>query len=156
VHDGARPFVGASLIDGAIDAAAAFGAATPGVAVTDTVKRVDAAGAVLETLDRTTLRAVQTPQAFQFDRLLAAHDRAKAENLDGFTDDAQLLEWAGHPVHVFDGDPANVKLTRAEDFEEAERRLTGSGGTMSGWAGSASPTAGASSPIRTAMSCFTR
>lgn len=125
VHDAARPFLDAGLIDRAIASAVAHGAAIPGVAVTDTVKRVAADGQVVETLDRAALRAVQTPQSIRLGPLRAAHDAAAAAGRTDFTDDGQLMEWSGHPVHVFEGDPLNIKLTRASDFDEAERRLAG-------------------------------
>ena len=123
VHDAARMFVGADLIDRAIEAGLRHGAAVPALPVTDTVKRVDPDGRIAETLDRAALRTVQTPQAFAFGPLLAAHRRASAEGHDGFTDDARLAEWASLPVHVFPGDPANMKVTTPADFDEAERRL---------------------------------
>jgi 2-C-methyl-D-erythritol 4-phosphate cytidylyltransferase / 2-C-methyl-D-erythritol 2,4-cyclodiphosphate synthase len=120
VHDAARPFASAALVDRAIEAATASGAAIPAIPVTDTVKIVDPAGEVRETLDRTRLRAVQTPQAFRFEALLAAHRRAAAQGRDDFTDDAALAEWAGLPVTVFAGESGNVKLTTSEDFNRAE------------------------------------
>lgn len=122
VHDGARPFVTSELIDRAIAAGLAHGAAVPGVPVSDTIKTVDEHLFVRDTPDRTRLRAVQTPQAFRLDKLLAAHRRAAAEGLNGFTDDGALAEWAGLPVHVYQGDKDNVKLTTPADFDEAERR----------------------------------
>src|SRR5262249_56125008 len=73
----------------------AGGAAIPGVALTDTIKEADADGRVARTLDRARLRAIQTPQAFLYDGLLAAHRRASAVGRDDFTDDAALAEWAG-------------------------------------------------------------
>jgi 2-C-methyl-D-erythritol 4-phosphate cytidylyltransferase/2-C-methyl-D-erythritol 2,4-cyclodiphosphate synthase len=115
IHDAARPFASPALISRAI-AAGAAGAAIPGLAPTDTVKAVDAAGHVVDTLDRNRLRAVQTPQAFDFDALLAAHRRALAAGRDDFTDDAALAEWAGMTVGVFAGESANIKLTTEEDF----------------------------------------
>jgi len=121
VHDAARPFTSAALVSRAI-AAGACGGAIPGVAVTDTVKEVDAGGRVLRTLDRAHLRGVQTPQAFPFDDLLAAHRKAAAAGREDFTDDAALAEWAGMPVGVFEGEPGNVKLTTDEDFARAEMR----------------------------------
>ncbi len=130
VHDAARPFVKPSLIDRAIEAGRRYGAALPGLPVTDTVKRIEQSGAVAETLDRTPLRSVQTPQAFHLASLLEAHARASAEGRDAFTDDGQLMEWAGATVHLFDGDGGNVKLTNPPDFEEAERRLAGRGENM--------------------------
>jgi 2-C-methyl-D-erythritol 4-phosphate cytidylyltransferase/2-C-methyl-D-erythritol 2,4-cyclodiphosphate synthase len=130
VHDAARPFVDPGFIDRAIEAGRRHGAAIPGVAVTDTVKRVAESGAVVETLDRTPLRYVQTPQAFHLGPLSAAHARASAEGEETFTDDGQLMEWAGAAVHVFEGHGSNVKLTSARDFDEAERRLGGHGDSM--------------------------
>jgi 2-C-methyl-D-erythritol 4-phosphate cytidylyltransferase/2-C-methyl-D-erythritol 2,4-cyclodiphosphate synthase len=115
VHDAARPFASPALISRAV-AAGAAGAAIPGLAPTDTIKAVDAAGRIVDTLDRGRLRAVQTPQAFGFDALLAAHRRALAAGRDDFTDDAALAEWAGMAVHVFAGESANIKLTTEEDF----------------------------------------
>jgi 2-C-methyl-D-erythritol 4-phosphate cytidylyltransferase/2-C-methyl-D-erythritol 2,4-cyclodiphosphate synthase len=123
VHDAARPFVDGALIDRAVAAARAFGAAVPGIPVTDTIKVVDADGMVVKTPERRLLRAVQTPQAFRFDLLLAAHRKAAAAGLRSFTDDGALAEWSGLPVQVFEGDPANVKLTRQADFAIAERHL---------------------------------
>ena len=121
VHDAARPFASAALVSRAI-ASAGRGAAIPGVAMTDTIKEVDAAGGVVRTVDRATLRGIQTPQAFGFDALLAAHRKALAAGRDDFTDDAALAEWAGMAVGVFEGEPGNVKLTTEEDFARAEMR----------------------------------
>jgi 2-C-methyl-D-erythritol 4-phosphate cytidylyltransferase / 2-C-methyl-D-erythritol 2,4-cyclodiphosphate synthase len=115
VHDAARPFASPALISRAI-AAAADGAAIPGLGLTDTVKEVDARGRVVDTLDRNRLRAVQTPQAFLYDRLLAAHRRALVAGCEDFTDDAALAEWAGMAVTVFDGEAGNMKLTSEADF----------------------------------------
>src|SRR5262249_26094340 len=121
VHDAARPFTSPTLVSRAI-VAGARGAAIPGVAMTDTIKEVDAAGIVTKTLDRTVLRGIQTPQAFRFDALLAAHRKAAAAGRDDFTDDAALAEWAGMAVDVFDGEAGNIKLTTPEDFSQAEMR----------------------------------
>lgn len=119
VHDAARPFVSEALISRAI-AGAASGAAIPGIALADTVKTVDTAGRVAQTLDRTQLRAIQTPQGFHFATLLDAHRRAVTAGKRDFSDDAALMEWAGHAVTVFAGEPGNVKLTTADDFTRAE------------------------------------
>ncbi|MFC7400301.1 bifunctional 2-C-methyl-D-erythritol 4-phosphate cytidylyltransferase/2-C-methyl-D-erythritol 2,4-cyclodiphosphate synthase [Chelatococcus sp. GCM10030263] len=126
VHDAARPFLSVDLIGRAIASGYAHGAAVPGLRITDTVKRVDPQGKVCDTPDRSTLRRVQTPQAFAFSPLLLAHRRAAAEGLTEFTDDGALAEWAGHIVHVFDGEADNMKITAAQDLAEAERRLAGS------------------------------
>jgi 2-C-methyl-D-erythritol 4-phosphate cytidylyltransferase/2-C-methyl-D-erythritol 2,4-cyclodiphosphate synthase len=119
VHDAARPFASAALIARGIAAAGASGAAIPAVAVADTVKTVDASGVVTGTLERGQLRLVQTPQAFAFATLLAAHERARAAGREDFTDDSALVEWAGIKVSTFEGEAANVKLTTADDFARA-------------------------------------
>jgi 2-C-methyl-D-erythritol 4-phosphate cytidylyltransferase/2-C-methyl-D-erythritol 2,4-cyclodiphosphate synthase len=120
IHDAARPFVSGALIERAIAAAGQNGAAVPAVAIADTVKKIDQSSIVIETLDRNQLRTVQTPQAFTFDLIMAAHRRAAAAGREDFTDDAALAEWAGHPVSVFEGDAGNVKLTTSDDFTRAE------------------------------------
>jgi 2-C-methyl-D-erythritol 4-phosphate cytidylyltransferase / 2-C-methyl-D-erythritol 2,4-cyclodiphosphate synthase len=120
IHDAARPFLTSDLIDRAIAAGKATGAAVPGIAVADTVKQIDAASMVTETLGRNLLRIVQTPQVFGFDLILQAHRRAAAAGLDSFTDDAALAEWAGQRVSVFEGESGNVKVTTNEDFARAE------------------------------------
>ncbi|NBJ12494.1 bifunctional 2-C-methyl-D-erythritol 4-phosphate cytidylyltransferase/2-C-methyl-D-erythritol 2,4-cyclodiphosphate synthase [Microvirga arsenatis] len=125
VHDAARPFPSGDLIGRAVDAARLWGAAVPGISVTDTIKLIGPRSEVVSTPDRTALRAVQTPQAFRFPLLLDVHRRAAAAKLHDFTDDGALAEWAGETVHVFEGEPANVKLTHPADFAAAERRLKG-------------------------------
>jgi len=120
VHDAARPFASASLIARAIEAAEKIGAAIPALPVTDTVKRIDATGRIEATVDRTTIRLVQTPQGFAFPALLEAHRRAAMQGYNDFTDDSALAEWAGMKVGVFQGEPGNIKLTTPEDFLLAE------------------------------------
>lgn len=111
VHDAARPRASAGLFT-AVIAAVQQGAdgAVPGVPVTDTVKRV-AGDTVLETLDRSTLVAVQTPQGFRAEILRKAH----AGGLDG-TDDAALVEAVGGRVVVVPGEPGNRKVTHRDDL----------------------------------------
>ena len=102
----------------------AGGAAIPAVPVTDTVKQVDAQGRVLHTPDRSTLRAVQTPQFFAYKPLLDAHRRARDAGWLDFSDDAALAEWAGLKVSTFEGEASNIKLTNPEDFQRAETMLS--------------------------------
>ncbi|WP_424632006.1 bifunctional 2-C-methyl-D-erythritol 4-phosphate cytidylyltransferase/2-C-methyl-D-erythritol 2,4-cyclodiphosphate synthase [Bradyrhizobium sp. SYSU BS000235] len=123
IHDAARAFVTDQVISRAIDAALITGAAIPVVPVTDTIKLVDASGAIEATPDRSRLRIAQTPQAFRFDVILEAHRRAARESRDDFTDDAAIAEWAGLTVTTFEGDAANMKLTTPEDFAREEARL---------------------------------
>jgi 2-C-methyl-D-erythritol 4-phosphate cytidylyltransferase/2-C-methyl-D-erythritol 2,4-cyclodiphosphate synthase len=121
VHDAARPFTSAALVDRAIAAAEKNGAAIPALSVTDTVKIVDNDSLISATLDRSHLRTVQTPQAFAYATLLEAHRRAAAAGRSDFSDDAALAEWAGLRVAVFEGEASNVKMTTSEDFTRAER-----------------------------------
>jgi len=122
IHDAARPFASPELIDRAIDAAAAHEAAAPCVPVTDTIVVVES-GTVAAATDRAALRAVQTPQAFRFDLIARAHAEAAARGAFNHTDDAGVARAAGCAVHVFGGDPANVKITTQEDLAKAEARL---------------------------------
>ncbi|MBY0547119.1 MAG: 2-C-methyl-D-erythritol 4-phosphate cytidylyltransferase [Candidatus Obscuribacterales bacterium] len=114
IHDGARPLVTAELIDSVIDAVIKYGACTPGAAVTDTIKRV-VQGKIVETLDRTELSAVQTPQAGRFLDLANAHRKAIAEGWSA-TDDASMLERDGHFVAIVPGSPYNLKVTQPLDL----------------------------------------
>ncbi len=123
IHDAARLFASEELISRAVAAAKAHGAAIPGVAVTDTIKEVDSQSGVIATPPRAQLRAVQTPQAFRFDLILDAHRKAAAAGKNELTDDGAIAEWAGHRVHVFEGDAANMKVTSSEDLALAEARL---------------------------------
>lgn len=124
IHDAVRPFPSKALVARAIDAAERHGSAAPGTAMSDTVKQVDAEGRVLATPPRSGLRAVQTPQAFRFPLILEAHRRAAAAGVGDLTDDVAVAEWAGAPAYVFEGDPANVKVTTMQDLEAAEARLS--------------------------------
>jgi 2-C-methyl-D-erythritol 4-phosphate cytidylyltransferase len=117
VHDAVRPFVSRSLIDAVVDAAIETGAAICALPIADTVKRVR--GDLVEaTVDRSTLVAVQTPQAFRADLLREAHDKAKRDGVTG-TDDAMLVERLGHPVRVVRGIATNVKITTPDDLRRA-------------------------------------
>lgn len=127
VHDAARPCVSQSLIRRVAAAAAEHGAAIPVMPIAETVKRIDERGRVIETLDRSELRAVQTPQGFDHDLLQRAYAHA-AEHGIGATDDASLVEAIGEPVVAVDGEASNIKVTVAEDFAVAERWLGRGGG----------------------------
>ena len=115
VHDAARPLATAALFDAVIAAVrAGADAAIPGVPVSDTIKQVDGER-VVETLDRSKLVAVQTPQAFRADALRKAH-AAGGEA----TDDAGLVEANGGTVVVVPGEQANIKVTTPDDLRIAE------------------------------------
>lgn len=122
-HDAARPFLTAELAARVIEAARRIGGAVPGLPVTDTVKEIDGSARVLNTPERARLRAVQTPQGFQYALLAQAHASAKAAGREDFTDDAAVVEWAGGPIEIVQGDRDNVKITEASDFAAAQTRL---------------------------------
>ena len=112
VHDGARPLITGRLIEAGIAAARATGAAVAGVPVKDTLKTVDQKGFVRATLERSALRAIQTPQVFSYELIVKAYDQAGDRE---FTDDAALVESMGHPVLVYPGSYDNIKITTWED-----------------------------------------
>ncbi len=115
VHDAARPFVTAGLVNRLLDAwSADFGAVIPGLPVSDTIKAC-AGDRVMHTLDRACLMAIQTPQLFAVETLRRAHALAQTTATTA-TDDASLVEALGLPVRVVPGDPANRKLTHPEDL----------------------------------------
>ena len=120
VHDGARPFVTSRMIEEGLAAAAATGAAIAVVPAFDTVKRVGEGGRVVETLDRSELAMVQTPQVFRRDVL----ERAHSEVLDNVTDDAAMLERTGVEVRTFAGARSNMKITTPEDLALAEAMVS--------------------------------
>ena len=120
VHDAVRPFVTRALLEDVVTAAAESGAAICALPVTETVKRVRD-GLVEETVDRSGLWSVQTPQAFRADLLREAHDKARRDGIVG-TDDSMLVERLGHRVRVVPGLAANVKITTPDDLRRARRR----------------------------------
>jgi 2-C-methyl-D-erythritol 4-phosphate cytidylyltransferase len=119
VHDAARPFVDAGIIDRVLAVADHGAAAIPVVPLADTVKETDTAGLVVRTVPRERLVAVQTPQAFPRQMLETAHQRARGEPAAA-TDDAALCERIGAPVRVVAGSLRNIKVTAPVDFLIAE------------------------------------
>ena len=117
VHDAARPLVPAEVVERVVAAVrAGHDAVVPAIRVVDTIKRVDDEGTVIETIDRSALRAVQTPQGFARAVLVKAH----AEADDIATDDAGLVERSGVRVHVVEGHEDALKVTRPADLVIAE------------------------------------
>jgi 2-C-methyl-D-erythritol 4-phosphate cytidylyltransferase len=122
VHDAVRPCVTEELISAVFAKAAEAGAALLAVPVADTVKRVDDKGKVQGTLPRQGLWLAQTPQVFRRDWLEAAY-AGRAQLKQAVTDDAQLVEAAGHPVVVVEGSPSNLKITTKSDLWLADAVL---------------------------------
>jgi 2-C-methyl-D-erythritol 4-phosphate cytidylyltransferase len=121
VHDAARPFVDAQLIDRVLAVADLGACAVPGLPLADTVKETDTAGLVVRTIARERLVAVQTPQAFPRPMLETAHQRARNDaTLGAASDDAALCERLGYPVRVVPGSARNFKITTAADLLLAE------------------------------------
>ena len=121
VQDGARPLVSYSVIDRTVRAAHSYGAAAPGVPVKDTIKVVNG-GLVSSTPDRKTLRAVQTPQVFDFDILRGALKKSVEKNWE-ITDDCSAVEKLGVRVRMVEGDERNIKITTPMDLKIAEMLL---------------------------------
>jgi 2-C-methyl-D-erythritol 4-phosphate cytidylyltransferase len=122
IHDAVRPCLTEALADAVFAQAAQCGAALLAVPVTDTVKQVDAQHQVKGTLARAGLWFAQTPQVFRRDWLVDAYQRRGQLGKD-ITDDAQLVEAAGHPVRVVEGSPSNLKITTKGDLSLAEAVL---------------------------------
>jgi len=118
VHDGARPFVSKEVIERIIERLNRHQAVICAVPMKDTIKKV-IDDKVVETIDRSTLWGVQTPQAFTYDSLIQAHQKAIQSGFLG-TDDASLVEWNGQVVSVVNGDYNNIKVTTKEDLFFAE------------------------------------
>ena len=118
IHDGARPLITWQLIDWVIRAANTYGAAAPAIPVKDTIKEVNG-GIVKSTPDRASLRAVQTPQVFDFDLIRGALKKAQLEGAE-LTDDCSAVERMGMSVKIVDGDERNIKVTTPLDLKIAE------------------------------------
>lgn len=114
IHDGARPFVTGDILEQTIDRAGVTGAAAPAVPITDTVKRAEGELAV-ETVDRSALRAIQTPQVFDSGLILAAVQKA-LEDGELLTDDCAAVERLGMKVSLTRGSRENIKVTTPFDL----------------------------------------
>jgi len=124
VHDGVRPFVTAAMIKECVDLARKGECVAVGVPIKDTIKEVDGQGMVHQTLERSRLWAIQTPQAFPAKLLRKAYEEAYKHKVTA-TDDAALAERAGNKVRVIMGSYENIKITTPEDLVLAEEILKG-------------------------------
>ena len=122
IQDGARPLVTERIIAEAVERARRCSAAAPAIPIKDTVKVVSGEGMVLSTPDRETLRAVQTPQVFDRDLLLAAWEKARQEG-KSYTDDCAAMENLGKKVYLTEGSEENLKITTPLDLVLAEEIL---------------------------------
>lgn len=115
IHDGVRPFIDDGMINTSIECAENTGACTMAIPLKDTIKVVDKDGFSIETPDRKKFMAIQTPQAFKYDLIFKAHEKARKENFIG-TDDSILVERLGHRVKTIMGSYFNIKITTKEDI----------------------------------------
>ena len=117
IHDGARPLATPEMIDRVVRAAGTWGAAAPGVPVKDTIKQTQK-GIVTGTPDRSALRAIQTPQIFDYDLLVGALENAAKKEL-AITDDCSAVEALGMSMRIVDGLEENIKITTPMDLKLA-------------------------------------
>lgn len=116
IHDGARPFLTIDLLNDGLEAAKLTGAAAAAVPAKDTIKLSDENGIVKQTLQRSQLWMMQTPQIFRFDIITRAYE----QNDNDVTDDASLVEKSGGKVKLYQGSYKNIKITTPEDLALAE------------------------------------
>ena len=122
IHDGVRPFIRVKQIEECIKEAGQSGACILGIPTQDTVKHINEQSNIKITLDRNSIRLAQTPQVFNYDLILKAHEYALNNNITG-PDDAYLVEQLGHTVKIINGSKYNIKITTEEDLLIAETIL---------------------------------
>jgi 2-C-methyl-D-erythritol 4-phosphate cytidylyltransferase len=115
IHDGARPFVSQKIINDAIKYARLYKATAPGVMPKDTIKVKDENNFSVDTLKRSNLVAIQTPQAFEFNLIYECHKQIKSRGII-VTDDTSAVELLGNEVYIYEGDYTNIKITTPEDL----------------------------------------
>jgi 2-C-methyl-D-erythritol 4-phosphate cytidylyltransferase len=119
IHDGARPFIHSEELKECILASKKFGACILATPASDTLKRVYKSGLIETTISRENIWLAQTPQVFQFDLILKAHETARRDGYTG-TDDASLVERLGEDVKIINGGRYNIKITKNEDLAIAK------------------------------------
>lgn len=122
IHDGARPFVTDRIIEEGIEYAKHYGAAAPGVIPKDTIKIKDSSSFSIDTPDRNSLVAIQTPQVFKYDKILSCHEQIKISGIT-VTDDTMVAEMYNNKVYLYEGEYTNIKITTPEDLILAERLI---------------------------------
>ena len=120
IHDGARPFISQNTIINCIDNAKKYGASIAAVKTVDTIKIADSDGFITSTPDRNYLWNAQTPQIFEYSKILEAHNKLKNNN---YTDDSLLFEILNIPVFITEGEYSNFKITTASDLEKINNKL---------------------------------
>ena len=123
IHDAARPFVSKELVSRVIAGIDHNQGSLPACAIADTIKRADADLLVEDTLARDGLYQAQTPQGFFTSEVFAAHEKAKTENRNDFTDDAAVVEWCGMKIKLVEGERSNFKITTSDDLKMAIKQI---------------------------------
>lgn len=123
IHDGVRPFISQDLLQRITDNLSSDCGLVPAVAVSDTLKAAPKDSIISHTVARDGLYSAQTPQAFPYEIILSAHNKAAAEKIQEFTDDSSIAEWFKLPVRIIEGSVDNTKITWAKDIEMANERL---------------------------------
>lgn len=121
IHDGARPMISSEIISNAILMVQEKKALTVASKTIDTIKQVDANLKIIQTIDRSSLYNTQTPQVFEYNLILSAHEELSGMD---YTDDAGMLEYLGYDVYILEGDYTNIKITTASDIELAKVYLS--------------------------------
>ena len=124
IHDGVRPFIQPEDLKECILGSKKFGACILGIPASDTLKSVDKSDIIETTLPRENIWLAQTPQAFQYDIILKAHETARRDGYVG-TDDASLVERLGEDVKIINGSRFNIKITKKEDLAIAKAMIDG-------------------------------
>lgn len=124
IHDGVRPFISQALLSRITENLAPETGILPALAVSDTLKAAPDGALITHTVARNGLFAAQTPQAFPYDAILAAHSKAAEDQIQDFTDDSSIAEWFNIPVRIIEGTADNTKITWAKDIEMANKRLS--------------------------------
>ncbi|MCF0237941.1 MAG: 2-C-methyl-D-erythritol 4-phosphate cytidylyltransferase [Sphaerochaetaceae bacterium] len=119
IHDGARPFVTKKLIEKCLKGALEFDGAVPGVSMTDTLVTTNELGILVNTLDRSKVFGLQTPQVFNYKKILEAHKKA-SNNAESFTDDTQVFRTLGYDVLLIEGERENIKITFQKDLGDCK------------------------------------
>lgn len=122
IHDGARPFISDRIIDDGIEYATIYGACAPGVMPKDTIKIKGKSNFSIDTPNRETLVAIQTPQVFKFREILECHKKVKIDKVV-VTDDTMVVERYGNKVYLYDGEYTNIKVTTPEDLILGEKLI---------------------------------
>lgn len=123
IHDGARPFLSTSLVEKSLEYTCKYDASVPALTPVDTQKETDSEGFIIRHLVRKNIKSVQTPQGFNFNKILTCHKKAQHDGIE-YTDDTEIFDrYSETKTFVFDGEPENKKITYKEDLSSMEKKM---------------------------------